>query len=53
MHVEHHGEPLCHQVAALVPDMLCYFYQVKDPKVTINPTNTYTRGKIGKRSLEF
>ncbi len=48
MHVEDHGKLVCYQVAALVPDMLCYFYQVKDPKVAINPTNTDARGKIDR-----
>jgi len=45
----------CHQVAALVQDMFCNFYLVKNPKNVNNSATTEAREKISTylESLEF
>jgi hypothetical protein len=45
----------CHQMAALVPDMFCNFYFVKNPKIVNNSVSTEAREKITTYldSLEF
>jgi hypothetical protein len=45
----------CHQVAALVPDMFCIFYLMKNHKIANNSANTEAREKISTylESLEF
>jgi hypothetical protein len=35
----------CHEVAALVPDMFCKFYLVKNNKITKNSTTAKDREK--------
>jgi hypothetical protein len=42
----------CHQVAALVPDMFCNFYLVKNHKIANNSATTEAREKIDAY-LEF
>jgi hypothetical protein len=36
----------CHQVAALVPDMFCNFYLVKNHKIANNSVNTEAKEKM-------
>jgi hypothetical protein len=45
----------CCPVAALVPDMSCYFYVMKNHKIANNSTTTEAREKISTylKSLEF
>jgi len=45
----------CRQVAALVLDMFCNFYLVKDHEIANNSATTEAREKIGTylESLEF
>jgi hypothetical protein len=45
----------CRQVAALVPNMFCYFYVMKNHKIANNSTTTEAREKIRTylKSLEF
>ncbi len=45
----------CRQVAALVPDMFCYFYLVKNYNIANNSATTEAREKISaySESLEF
>jgi hypothetical protein len=51
------NQPLkfCHQVAALIPDMVCNFYLVKSHKIAKNSTTAKAREKISidLESLEF
>ncbi len=46
---------LCHQVAALVPDMFCNFYSTKNLKIANNSATTEATEKISTylESLEF
>ncbi len=46
---------LCHQVAALVPDMFCNFYLAKNLKIDNNSATTKATEKISTylESLEF
>ncbi len=45
----------CCQVAAWFPDLFCYFYFLKNPKIVKNSTATKAREKISTdlESLEF
>jgi hypothetical protein len=45
----------CHQVAALVPNMFCSFYLVKNHKIANNSATTETKEKISTylESIEF
>jgi len=46
------ADGLCCLVAALVPDMFCNFYFVKNHKIANNSATTKARGKI-RTYLEF
>ncbi len=49
------ADSFCRQVAALVPDMFCNFYLVKNHKIANNLVPTEAREKISTylESLEF